>query len=550
MYDTGKNFYLKNNENNNVKNIFNYKDLNRDNYNKFINTQTIDMFSHTQSNFMPKTNNFAENFKINSLRKKYRDKSMEDNIVTDNNNEQNTTKNNDSKNFYNKDKVIRAFKTNNRIYVKPKHNAVKSLEKIPTSDQNKHDIDENKEKHKIKEIYLNRNKEKESNNNIDTIKIKVKRGIKDSNKFENNKENNEKILEKMRVNKKIRNNEFFKSNDNFNNQYFSTDNNNNNLQNNNEVNRVSKGNIKTKLTKKKYSYNLNDLNIILDNKRKKENVESKENKENNIDSNFGENSPNSLVFKKKNLKNSFYTNYDKKNKRNYTTMEHSQFEIIQKNKINITHDENNENKNYEESNDDSMSVNTTRTLTFNKSMKHFYSRYPRKMNRTKTKRSQLNDNKNEEKKEKKKLQKLKKEKSEILQSLKVLLKKKDELEKEKEKNSEDEEENESEEKGEENNMKNKYKTNNNYKPNNILKKKENYKEKLSFKDKKKKKDNNEKENNYEEEKEKEYKPKNNSKGKKKKKLYVHQSQDFLNKEPEKDSFRAKYKKKNYKYSEI
>ena len=40
------------------------------------------------------------------------------------------------------------------------------------------------------------------------------------------------------------------------------------------------------------------------------------------------------------------------------------------------------------------------------------------------------------------------------------------------------------------------------------------------------------------------------KEKKKKKLYVHQSQDFLNKEPEKDSFRVKYKKKNYKYSEI
>ena len=546
MYDTGKNFYLKNNENNNLKNIFNYKDLNRDNYNKFINTQTIDMFSHTQSNFMPKTNNFPENLKINSLRKKYKDKSIENNkLVTDNNNEQKTEKTNDSKNFYNNDKVIRAFKTNNRIYVKPKHNVVKSLEKIPTIEQNKYDINENKEKHKIKEIYLNRNKEKESNNNIDMIKIKVKRG---SNKFENNKENNEKLLEKMRVNKKIRNKEFFKSNDNFNNQYFSTDNNNNNLKNNNEVNRASKGNIKIKLTKKKNSYNLNDLNIILDNKSKKDNIESKENNKN---INFGENSPNSLVFKKKNLKNSFYTNYDKKNKRNYSTVEHSQFEIIQKNNINITHDETNETKNYEESNDDSMSVNTTRTLTFNKSMKHFYSRYPRKMNRTKTKRSKFNDNKNEEKKEKKKLQKLKKEKSEILQSLKILLKKKDELEKEKEKNSEEEEEeNESEEKGEENNVKNKYKTNNNYKSNNILKKKENYKEKLSYKDKKKKKDNSEKENNYEEEKEKEYKPKNNSKEKKKKKIYVHESQDFLNKEPEKDSFRVKYKKKNYKYSEI
>ena len=66
--------------------------------------------------------------------------------------------------------------------------------------------------------------------------------------------------------------------------------------------------------------------------------------------------------------------------------------------------------------------------------------------------------------------------------------------------------------------------------------------------KKKRGDDSEKENNYEEE--KEYKHKNNYKEEKKKKIYVHQSQDFSNKEPEKESFRAKYKKKNYKYSEI
>ena len=545
MYDSGKNFFPSKNDNNEIKNFLNhYKDLNKDNYNKYINTQTLDMFSHTQNNFLPKRNNFDENMKINTLRKKYRDKSTEDIEVINNNNEPKTIRNNDNKNIYN-DKIIREFKTNNRIYVK-KHNLVKSLENIPTNEQNNKVV--NEEKNKIKEIYINRNKDQE-NNHIDTIKVKVKIGVRESkleNNKENNKENNEKILEKMKLNKKFRNIGLIGNKDNLSQDYFTTD--NNNLGNYNELNKPSKENLKAKLTKKIYNHKLNELNYKIDNKGKNENIDKKEKNENNIITSLAENYQNSKVFKKKSLKNSFFTNNEKKISRN--RVEHSQFEIISKNKINNTQDETNENRNYEESNDDSISVNTTRTFILNKSMKHFYSRYPRKMNRTKTKRRKLNDSKIEEKKEKKKLQKLKREKSEIIQSLKLLLKKKDELEKKENENTDEEEENESEEKSEEYNIKNKNKTNNNRKEKSIFNKKENNKEKIMPKENKKKKrgDDSEKENNYEEE--KEYKHKNNYKEEKKKKIYVHQSQDFSNKEPEKESFRAKYKKKNYKYSEI
>ena len=61
------NFINKNNiksnifNNNGIKYKYNYqksidRDISKENYNRYINTQTIDLFSHTQSNFKPKSN--------------------------------------------------------------------------------------------------------------------------------------------------------------------------------------------------------------------------------------------------------------------------------------------------------------------------------------------------------------------------------------------------------------------------------------------------------------------------------------------------------------
>jgi hypothetical protein len=130
---------------------------------------------------------------------------------------------------------------------------------------------------------------------------------------------------------------------------------------------------------------------------------------------------NNIIFKKKNLKNNFYSNYDKRHNKNSSTVENSQFEIMSKNDT-TSHEDG---KSYEESYDDTQ--NSIQTLPSNKSLRQFYSRHPRKMNRTKTKRRKLNESKREEKKERSRYEKLKREKSEIIHSLTILLKKKEQI---------------------------------------------------------------------------------------------------------------------------
>ena len=553
-FETENNFYLKmsNSNSNNIKDFLNYyKDINKDNYNKYINTQTIDIFSHTQSNFMPKKKIIEESINIH---KNNREKSQEDIIMDDNKIRvaKNIIITENNKNI-NNEKVIRAFKTNNKIYIKPKHNIVKSFDKNPIIEQKLTNLIDNK-KNNVKEIIIERNKDKdkdkeEKKKSIEVIKIRVKRGSQDK-KYEINKDNKEdkdkdskkeykdKIIEKMKMNN---NKDYIKDKD----KYI------NNIKKNDDNYIQSKGKILGKVSKKQFSYNLSNLNII-DNKNNIEN-----NNNNNVQTNINEVSPASptsplnIIFKKKSLNNNnnLFVSYDKNSKRTNSTVEHSQFAIISKNKMNTTNDEI---KNYDENNDDSVSYNTTRTLTSNKSMKHFYSRYPRKMNKTKTKRKKFNEYKNkDEKKEKDKtkdnekdtiiLQKLKKEKSEIIQSLKILLKKKDELSKPKLKKENEEEENEDDEEREVDSPKN-----NNIK---INQKNINNNNKDDTKNIKKIKNNENEENDYEEE--KINKHNKNSKEKKQiKKIYVQQSQDFINKGSGKDSIRGKYKKKNYKYSEM
>jgi hypothetical protein len=138
---------------------------------------------------------------------------------------------------------------------------------------------------------------------------------------------------------------------------------------------------------------------------------------------------NNIIFKKKNLKNNFYSNYDRRQNKNSSTLENSQFERISKN--DTTREEG---KSYQESYFDTQ--NSIQTLSSNKSLRQFYSRHPRKMNRTKTKRRKLNESKKEEKKERSKYEKLKREKSEIIRSLTILLKKKEQIKNEENKKKE------------------------------------------------------------------------------------------------------------------
>ena len=577
LYDTDKNFYFKKNNYNSKKDIFNYNkdinliNINKDNdinNNKYSNTQTIDLFSHTQSNFLSKNNNLADYVNIN--KKKYNRKGSAEDIIMDSNNKRNF----DAQNYLNKnniinynDKSLKPFRTNNNIYVKPKHNALKSFEKNSVLNPMYKNYNETKDNNinNEKELYNEKNKEKI--NNIDIIKVKVKRSSKDYyKKFEEIKEAKNKINnEKIKINIKKNNiNDFDNA---------SEDINNNDNVNYNDNNIISKNNIKTKLIKKQYNYNLSDLNnmnYIVENKGKKvtkDNKEINKNNENNImrykdnidnSLNINSSNNNNLVFKKKNLKNSFFLNPDKKTKRNYSTVQHSQFEILPKKKMNATNDEIKSN----ESNDDSLSMNTTRTLTLNKSMKHFYSRYPRKMNRTKTKKRKLNESKKrDEKIKEKKMQKLKKEKSEIIQSLKILLKKKNELSKKEDSEKEEEEYEEEEDeikkngddddsdKYEESDIINKYKKNNKKMNINLLLKKRNdeLKKKIFYQmnnTNKNKKDSSSERENDDEEREKAYKHQKIAKKENKKKI---QSQDNINKGLNKVSIKGKYKKKEYKY---
>ena len=125
-------------------------------------------------------------------------------------------------------------------------------------------------------------------------------------------------------------------------------------------------------------------------------------------------------------------NSDKKHNKKTSSLEQSNFDLSKngieiKNGVDTTRDDG---KSYEESYDDTQ--NTVQSLPVNRSMRQFHSRYPRKMRRSKTNRKKLNHDKKKEKKEKK-FFRLKKEKSEIIQSLKILLKKKEEIKNDEEK---------------------------------------------------------------------------------------------------------------------
>ena len=595
-YNTDKAFNDKLNPSSNIKDFLtHYKNINKDTYNRYINPQSIDFFSHTQNNFFPKVNNIVENYNINdndNTRKKYREKSSED-INVDKNKIYGTQDVKDENRKNNKnDNILRAFKTNRQIYIKPKHNIVKSFDKSPILEQRQTRYRFNDKKYNSN---MEENKDKNDNNEM---LIKVKRDPNITRRFELNKKedryyskydskNNGK--EKDKNNNKIcqeNNNKFYNRENKNNNNEYDVDN-----RDIDDSNRIPKVNSKIRLTKKKYSYNLNNLDYTLD---KKENINDKDKNEkekketkgirnyknntinvniNNqlrkniiINENNTQNNNNNMVFKKKNLKNSFFLNYDKKGRRNNSTIQ-SQIELISKNINNTT--TNDDTHIYEENNDDSMSVNTARTLTLNKSMKHFYTRYPRKMNKTKTKKRKLNENKKkEEKKEKEKLKKLRKEKSEIIKSLKILLKKKDELNKEKKEESEKDEEEEEEEENDDNDYEDKH--NKKYKDfdNEVNDKKKKYfsankdedddykNKKIKDRDKedRKYKSTKKKENYESDDDEKDYEKgsKNNIlfDDKKRRKIYVNQSQELIQKGEEKGSIRSKYKKKNYKYSEI
>jgi hypothetical protein len=444
LFSTDKHFYNK------IKNSpekQDYLNTSKGINNKYINIQTIDLFSQIQNNFLTKRNIFADENNVKNL-KYNREKSIE-NIIINNISNSNRNRNPEVPIIINRnslmnlnDNAIRPFRTNNRIYVKPKHNIIKSFEKIKVLNPKTSNIKPNKEIQVI-ELKNEKNKDKENNINNDFIKVKLKKfGSKDFKKFELNDEIKNKIfIDKNIINSNINNfNNFVHSNED--------KNNNDNLNSKNFI----KNNIKIKLTKKIFNYNLNNVNK--DTKRKNEiklNKEFKKNNEsinitNNIQTYRNDNNNNNMIFKKKNLKNYFFLKLDKKKKRNFTTVKLSQFEILPKKKLNITTDE---------SNDDSLSTSAIRNLSLRRSKKGFYSNCPKKTNRTKSKKKKLNDSKKDEKekdkskKKDKKKKKINKKKSEIIHSLRILVKKKNELSKREESESDEESEEEEYEKEEE-----------------------------------------------------------------------------------------------------
>ena len=583
LFGTDKNFYIKmNNSTNKNEYINSNNDINK----KYINTQTLNLFSHTPNSFIPKTNTFVNNLKTSNINN-YKQKSIEEIILYNNSI---TNRRPEVPSIINQniimnrnDKILKPFKTTNRIYVKPKHKILKSFEKINISNRKMLDYNTNKE---IKVIEIRndkiKDKDRENNNNIDNndnkdfIKVKLKKSCRCSKDFKK-LELNDEIRNKIFIDKNIINSNI----NNFNNFVNTNDDKNIN-------DKIIKNNIRIKLTKKIFNYNLNNLNNLnkeSDSKRKNEIKNNKDTKSTNESRNITNNIQtyrndinNNIIFKKKNLKNYFFVNLCKKNKRNFTAMKLSQFEILPKKKMNITTDE---------SNDDSLrSRSANRTLSLNKSMKLFYSKYPKKLNNSKSKKKKLNDSKNSKKilkekdkkkeKKEKKRQKIRKEKSEIIKSLKILLKKKNELsrreESEEEEDEDEEYEKEEEEEYEEEEENNDSEDSNNFEEKqlkskrnksnqkiniNIVKKKKDLKKKVIYineKSKSKSKSRNkskikrinsssERENEEEEEEKKVFKQKKNITNRNKKKIHSAQSQEGLKKGIDKDYIRVKYKKK-------
>ena len=378
-YQTDKAFYHKP-ASSNLKDFLNYyKTINKNNYEKYINNQSNDFFSKTQTNFGINKNRAYNNMDNNNNSRRKR------NDIEDNNNNINQVDNiieDNNRNNYNT-RILKAFKTNNRIYMKPKKTFMKSFEKEKEKDNNE-------------------NKEMDEDKDIKFIMAKKDRNDNPKNIYDNinyNKNQNEYMLfnnRNRRINGVVRSRYIKKFNNSFGNLHRESEDHN----------------IKNKEEKEKEKEN--DRNITQD-------LYETDNTKSNINENSINNySLNNIIFKKKNLKNNFYSNYDKRHNKNSSTVENSQYEIISKN--DTTREDG---KSYEESYDDTQ--NSIQTLPLNKSLRQFYSRHPRKMNRTKTKRRKLNESKREEKKERSKYEKLKREKSEIIRSLTILLKKKEQI---------------------------------------------------------------------------------------------------------------------------
>ena len=497
-YQTNIDNYQKLSSSSNIKDFLNYyKTINKNNYEKYVSCNENENFSKTQNNFSD------EKFYINNRRKRI---SQEKNI--DNNFDK---LNND--NQYNNHKIIKAFKTNNRIYMKPKQTLIKSFERESTH--------LNKCQNEINDIKVNEDYNIEKENNTKNNEIQSKKDL-----LNNNNVNIKEKIEEKKENILNNNDNNIKYKPNLSNKE-----NNSSLKLFNK-NKIKEGWARSRYARKKISNNFSDLNKSKDNQKEKNNITQDNNELENEKvnevlinqdkkSNFNKNNG---IFHKKSINNSKFFIKLEKNK-NSSQIDHSQFEILSKN-VDTTRDDG---KSYEESYDDTQ--NTMQSLPLNKSLRQFYSRYPRKMKRTKTNRRKLND-KSKNKEKKNQFLRLKKEKSEIIQSLKVLLQKKEQIKKEKA--------DEIEEKNNE-----KY---NNYK--NI----ENDKRKKIFVNKirneelnniiinenlRKRKDNNIEENKKNKE--------NLNEEFENRKIYVKQNEDLTLKK-DKNSIRSRYKTKNFRLS--
>ena len=315
-----------------------YNIINKNNYNKVINAENINIFSFTQSDFLPqKKKNLEQHQKnIRNTQHKYNS----NNIILNINESKKVEMNKNDNKYHN----IKTSRSNVNIYVKPKQNIVKSS--------------------------IDKTKVISKRNSTGFIKVNIAK-----------KSQNQKISLVENENKEILTKKY--------------------LTNNSKDELINK---------------INNENIKLNN-----NVQTKPKAIRNANSSINGciKTQTKLIFKKKNLKNFFYKkNNESKNKINCLSTEISDLEINQKRKIN--EQLKTENSGSPRSiNDDSISLNTLRTYSTNKSMKHFYQRNPRKLKKSKRKKQKSE--------EKLSLKKLKKEKNEILKSLKILMKKKNEL---------------------------------------------------------------------------------------------------------------------------
>ena len=121
----------------------------------------------------------------------------QNNIIEELDNNFDFTNNNDNDNNNYSNKILRVFKTNNRIYMKPKHSIVRSFERQQTSNADSVKQEQNLNDIKVNEVY-------NSNNDSEVkITIKVKRVPKNKEiiNINNTNANNDDNLKK-KFNKK------------------------------------------------------------------------------------------------------------------------------------------------------------------------------------------------------------------------------------------------------------------------------------------------------------------------------------------------------------